>query len=163
VVVAILAGGVWHVKNRYFTEEEARVRAVIDSLISHLEGDNLLWDVDQIRNHLSEKYCHRGENAPFEITKWRAGRAVAARRHQYAQLKVEISTITVSVSGDTATVDLTGRVMARQKGTADKWIEVMTGGGKNRVIIELEIEDGDWKVVSSQRLSYALPESTRDN
>ena len=162
-VVGILAGGVYYVKTRYFTEEEDRVRAVVDTLIVQLESDNVTWSVLRIRDLLSEKYRHHGEGAGGAIGKAFALRFVTGLKQQSAGLKAEISKMTVFVSGDTAKVDITGRVMARQRGEAGKWAEVMTKGGKNRVIIELEKEDGDWMVVGSQRLSHKLTESTKEN
>jgi len=163
VLVGILAGGVYYVKSRYFTEEEDRVRAVINSLISHLESDSVAWSVLRIRDQLSEKYRHHGERAGVAIGKAFAVRFVTGLKQRSAGLKTEVNEMTVFVSGDTAKVEIIGRVMARQKGEAGKWTEVMTKGGKNRVIIELEKEDGDWMVVGSQRLSHALTESLDGN
>ena len=90
-------------------------------------------------------------------------RFVAALKQRSAELKVEVGEMTIFVSGDTAKVDITGRILAKQKGKTGKWTEEMTERGKNRVIIELEKKDESWIVVSSERLSHTLPKSSEDD
>ena len=161
--VAIVAVGVYIIDSRYFTPERERVRAVVNTLISHLESDNVVWSVDRIRARLSEKYRHHGGGGGVTIDKALASQFVMTLKQRFVGLKAEVQMMTISVSGDSAKVEILGRVTAEQRGAPGKPVEVMTDRGRNRVVIELRKEDGDWMVVGSERLSHTLPEPSGDD
>ncbi len=161
--VAIIVVGVYIVNSRYFTPERERVRAVVNTLISHLESDNVVWSVDRIRARLSDKYRHHGEGGGVTIDKALASQFVMTLKQRFVGLKAEVQMMAISVSGESAKVEILGRITAGQKGAPGKRIEVMTDKGRNRVVIELQKEDGDWMVVGSERLSHTLPETSGDH
>lgn len=163
VVLAIAAAAVYFVNTRYFTPEEEHVRAVIETVISHMESDNATWSVMRIRDQLSDKYRHYGEGSSTAIGKAFAVRFITGLKHRYVGFEVDVHAMTVSVSGDTAQVELIGRVTAAPKSNPEKRVEVMTKRGRNRVLIELEKEDGDWMIVGSERLSHELGEASDED
>jgi hypothetical protein len=161
--VAIVAAGVYIVNSRYFTPERERVRAVVNTLISHLGTDNVVWSVNRIRARLSDKYRHHGEGGGVTIDKALASQFVMSLKQRLVGFKADVEVMTISVSGDSAKVEILGRVTAGQRGAPGKRIEVMTDKGRNRVVIELQKEDGDWMVVGSERLSHTLPDPSDDD
>jgi len=163
LVLAIVAAAIYYVNKRYFTAEEEHVRAVIETVISHMESDNATWSVMRIRDQLSDKYRHYGEGSSTAIGKALAVRFVTGLKHRYVGFEAEVHAISVSVDGDTAQVEMIGRVTAAPKSNPEKRVEVMTERGKNRVLIELEKEDGDWMIVGSERLSHELGEASEED
>ena len=147
----VVAG--YHVYGRYFTPERERVQRVIGRLITHLESDNVLVSVPRIRGLLSDKYRHRGEGTEMAIDKVLAIQYLMGLKQRYSGFEVEVQGLTVTVLGNSATVDIIGRVTAKR---SSRRIELLTDGGHNRARIELEKEDGDWIVVSSRRLAHHL-------
>ena len=163
VVLAIVAAAVHYVNKRYFTAEEEHVRAVIETVISHMESDNATWSVMRIRDQLSDKYRHYGEGSSRTVGKAFAVRFVTGLKHRYVGFEVEVHASSVSVAGDTAQVEMIGRVTAAPKSNPQKRVEVMTERGRNRVLIELAKEDGEWMIVGSQRLSHELGEASEED
>ena len=159
LVAVVVVAGYLFIKDVTTTEEE-RVWSVIDSLISHLEGDSPQWNVLRIRDHLSDAYRHRGEDVGVAIDKQTAVAYIYRLKvsGSYSDFRVDIEEKKITVNGDTARVDLTGRVTAAKEGTPAERVEVMTARGWNRVMIDLAKEDGDWMVTGSERLRHTLTE-----
>lgn len=151
IVVIVIGAGMYRILMRYLMSDEARVRSVIESVISGLEKDNVVVSILSIRGHLSKDYRHRGEG--IQIDKQSVVRYIGWLKQSmgYVGLKVERSEMSVTVTGDTARVEMIARVTAVRKSQPGERIEVMTAPGRNRAIIDLVKEDGEWMIVGSER------------
>jgi hypothetical protein len=137
-----------------------RVRGVVSDLVSSIETDSIPRCMWGLRAGLSSKYVHRGEGTDQPIDKEIALAYVLNLKEdqEYVAFKVDIREMSVSVTGDTARVDITGRITAARKSNPTQRVELMTDG-HNKAVIDLKKEDGEWTVVGSRRLPCVLPES----
>lgn len=151
LVVVVIAVGIYRVFVRYLTSDEARVRSVIESVISGLERDNVYVSILSIKDHLSKDYRHRGEGV--QIDKQSAIRYIGWLKQSmgYVDLKVERREMSIKVTGNTARVEMIARVTAARKDRPDKRAEIVTEPGRNRAIVNLAKEDGEWMIVGSER------------
>ncbi len=157
-VVVAVGGPGYFLVSRCLTTEADRVRSVIDSLVSNLESENVGWALLRIRGHLSESYKHHGESTSITIDKAVALRFIGRLKQRFKNFNGHTRELRVSVSGETARADITGRITAAKTDKPQERVEVMTEPGLNRAIIDFAKEEGDWVVTGSERVSYKLAE-----
>ena len=158
LVAALVAAAVvaYLAVNRLTTTDEERVREVIEGVISDLENDNIGSALLGIRDALSDSYRHRHERGDVTVDKQVAVRFVTTLKQRFVDFEVDVRKMSVSVSGDTAKVTLTGRVTAAKKGKPGERIEVLTQPGHNGALLHLAKENRGWLITGSEQLRRDL-------
>ncbi len=157
ILVLACGGLAWHFVPNWLRGDEARVRAVVNGLISSLQQDNLYLSLLGIQSRLSDNYEHKGEDIPMRLDKQQALLYVGTlkQRLNYVDFRVDLwEPMKITLTGNTARVELTGRITAAKEGSATERVELMTERGMNRAVLTLAKEDGSWKVVASERMKH---------
>ncbi|MFO7900236.1 MAG: hypothetical protein R6V58_14395 [Planctomycetota bacterium] len=154
IIVCAVAGTAYHIISTYLRSDEEKVRDAIEDCAGAIETGRPHRVYLALQFNLDEGYRHRGEMVP--VDKSGAMRYLGYLVREYQDFDVDIRRIDVTIEGDRATADVWGRITAAPKDNPAERSELLTAGGRNHARIELRKDDGDWNIVSSERLEGTL-------
>ena len=156
ILVFVAAVIVFFVVRHLLQTDRDRIQAVIDKGIAAIESDSPLIVQTRLMDCLSDNYRHRGERVGMTIDRAVASQyLLGIKQSGYSDFQVEVKTLRIEITEDTARAEITGRITASNAANPGERTEVLTDGGRHKAVLEFRKEEEGWRIVSSER--QALP------
>jgi ketosteroid isomerase-like protein len=140
-LVVIAGAMVTYLVVQYLTTEEERVARVVRSILGAIEDR----DRTGICQHMTEDYHDgHGHSSRADLRETLRGLPVVR------SISTEYEDLQINVTGDRATADFAGTVVAKQSGRARPW----THRSRVRIRLRKDPEDGTWRVYEAE---YNIP------
>ncbi|GEM_PF-858477 len=141
-VIIIVLG--WLIYHRYFVSDEARVRKVVMSLKDAVEKNDRVKFSEAVDSQYSDEWGW--DKAALLL-------GFSMIQQYYAEPKVNVAELSVTVNGDTAEAAMFVEVTAKDfRGTTQDLTQELRGNIVNRLRLRFVKTDNGWKLKSAETI-----------